>query len=64
MELSSHSLCWLPQALQSQGNGRLNTATGVLAAILIIAGLLPQYWEVWKYKAGERTFRDAILPGD
>ncbi|GAA6021835.1 hypothetical protein JCM8202_002834 [Rhodotorula sphaerocarpa] len=39
------------KALQSQGNGRLNTATGVLAAILIIAGLLPQYWEVWKYKA-------------
>ncbi|GAA5872991.1 hypothetical protein JCM3774_004892 [Rhodotorula dairenensis] len=39
------------KALQHDGNERLNTATGVLAAILIIAGLLPQYWEVWKYKA-------------
>ncbi|POY71519.1 hypothetical protein BMF94_5440 [Rhodotorula taiwanensis] len=39
------------KALQHHGNERLNTATGVLAAILIIAGLLPQYWEVWKYKA-------------
>ncbi|GAA5992822.1 hypothetical protein JCM10908_001355 [Rhodotorula pacifica] len=39
------------KALQDDGNERLNTATGVLAAILIIAGLLPQYWEVWKYKA-------------
>ncbi|KWU42827.1 hypothetical protein RHOSPDRAFT_35667 [Rhodotorula sp. JG-1b] len=39
------------KALQDDGNERLNTATGVLAAVLIIAGLLPQYWEVWKYKA-------------
>ncbi|BGP41199.1 hypothetical protein JCM10450v2_005238 [Rhodotorula kratochvilovae] len=39
------------QHLQDRGNERLNTATGVLAAIFVIAGLLPQYWEVWKYKA-------------
>ncbi|GAA6053408.1 hypothetical protein JCM3770_002310 [Rhodotorula araucariae] len=39
------------QHLQERGNERLNTATGVLAAIFVIAGLLPQYWEVWKFKA-------------
>lgn len=53
-------VCACPrQALQHHGNERLNTATGVLAAILIIAGLLPQYWEVWKYKAG--AFRLSFL---
>ncbi|GAA5839440.1 hypothetical protein JCM9279_005943 [Rhodotorula babjevae] len=37
--------------LQDQGNERLNTATGVIAAVFVIAGLLPQYYEVYKFKA-------------
>ncbi|GAA5922752.1 hypothetical protein JCM3775_006124 [Rhodotorula graminis] len=37
--------------LQDQGNERLNTATGVIAAVFVIAGLLPQYYEVFKFKA-------------
>jgi len=49
------------QHLQDQGNERLNTATGVIAAVFVIAGLLPQYYEVFKFKAGACTFLPLLL---
>ncbi|GAA5970050.1 hypothetical protein JCM21900_000270 [Sporobolomyces salmonicolor] len=39
------------KALQRRGNEHMNFALGVLAAIFVGGGLLPQYWEVWRYKA-------------
>ncbi|BGO97424.1 Cystinosin/ERS1p repeat protein [Rhodotorula toruloides] len=39
------------KALQDRGNNKMNQALGIIAAVFIIAGLLPQYWEVYKYRA-------------
>ncbi|KAK4055847.1 hypothetical protein OIO90_003102 [Microbotryomycetes sp. JL221] len=38
-------------AARADGSNRARQAWGVLAAITIIGGLLPQYWEVYKFKA-------------
>ncbi|KAM0786532.1 hypothetical protein ACM66B_001989 [Microbotryomycetes sp. NB124-2] len=38
-------------AANADKSNRARQAWGVLAAITIIAGLLPQYWEVYKFKA-------------
>lgn len=43
--------------LQADASGRFTTACGVLSAVLIVVGLLPQLWEVYKYKAGELQLR-------
>lgn len=37
--------------LQDRGDERMNLALGILAAIFVAGGLLPQYYEVWKYRA-------------
>ncbi|GAA6013767.1 hypothetical protein JCM11491_005091 [Sporobolomyces phaffii] len=37
--------------LQRRGNERMNLALGILAAIFVAGGLLPQYYEVAKYRA-------------
>ncbi|BGO92459.1 hypothetical protein NBRC10512_000270 [Rhodotorula toruloides] len=39
------------KALQDRGNNKMNQALGIIAAVFIVAGLLPQYWEVYKYRA-------------
>ena len=28
---------------------------GIVSAILIAAGLIPQYYEIWKFKAGKSS---------
>ncbi|GAA6060434.1 hypothetical protein JCM10212_000027 [Sporobolomyces blumeae] len=37
--------------LQDRGNEHMNFALGVLAAIFVAGGLLPQYYEIWRFKA-------------
>lgn len=40
------------QSLEARGNTALTTACGVLSAVFIVLGLVPQYIEVYRYKAG------------
>ncbi|GAA5976169.1 hypothetical protein JCM5350_000338 [Sporobolomyces pararoseus] len=39
------------KALQDRGNEKMNLALGIIAAVFVAGGLLPQYYEVWKYQA-------------
>ncbi|ORY70645.1 hypothetical protein BCR35DRAFT_319050 [Leucosporidium creatinivorum] len=38
-------------AAKADASGKFTTALGVISAVLIVIGLLPQFWEVWKFKA-------------
>lgn len=38
-------------AAKADSSNRFTTALGALAAMLIVLGLLPQYWEVYQYRA-------------
>lgn len=39
------------RAAEAAGHSQWTTTIGVLSAITIIVGLLPQFWEVYKFKA-------------
>lgn len=41
------------KALERQGNSGLTTTCGILSAVLITIGILPQYIEIYRYKAGK-----------
>ncbi|KAI5475792.1 Cystinosin/ERS1p repeat protein [Pseudohyphozyma bogoriensis] len=39
------------KALEKRGNDKLTQATGIISAVLIVAGLIPQYLEIYRYRA-------------
>ncbi|KAK4704628.1 hypothetical protein P7C70_g1586, partial [Phenoliferia sp. Uapishka_3] len=39
------------QAAENRGNGKVTEMAGIVSAILIAAGLVPQYWEIFKFRA-------------
>ncbi|PWN50310.1 hypothetical protein IE53DRAFT_293764, partial [Violaceomyces palustris] len=47
LELGLYYLCKLGE---SRGNSSGTKVMGILGAILIVLGLVPQYYEIWKYK--------------
>ncbi|KDE07404.1 hypothetical protein MVLG_02271 [Microbotryum lychnidis-dioicae p1A1 Lamole] len=44
-------LIFAARHLESRGNRRLTTAIGTISAIFIVLGLLPQYYEIYQYRA-------------